>query len=99
MTNPTISLATFLALSAGISSLVPNKVISAVYLPKAGSTFRTEPNGEIMTVYPGMIETPPLERQNEWCFFKLYDGRGNAINPPAGWTECHNLDVNGFVGM
>ena len=74
MTNPTISLATFLALSAGISLLMPNKVISAVYTIKEGSTFRIEPNGEIMTIYPGMIETPPLERQNEWCFFNCMMG-------------------------
>ena len=72
--SPSLSIATFLALSAGISFLVPSKVFSAVYTIKEGSTFRTEPNGEIMTVYPGMIETPPLERQNEWCFFNCMMG-------------------------
>jgi len=95
--SPSLSIATFLALSAGISFLVPSKVFSAVYTIKEGSTFRTEPNGEIMKIDPIMIETPPLERQNEWCFFKLVDGWGKAINPPAGWTECYNL--NKFVGI
>ena len=72
--SPSLSIATFLALSAGISFLVPSKVFSAVYTIKEGSTFRIEPNGEIMTIYPGMIETPPLERQNEWCFFNCMMG-------------------------
>ena len=54
--------------------LFGTKVFSAVYTIKEGSTFRIEPNGEIMTIYPGMIETPPLERQNEWCFFNCMMG-------------------------
>tara|TARA_B100000459_G_C8477329_1_gene157048 strand:- start:14 stop:280 length:267 start_codon:yes stop_codon:yes gene_type:complete len=72
------------------------KVSAAVYTTKPETKFYTEPNGERINIGAEMIETPPLERKDYWCFFKLRDGRGAAINPPAGWTLCSNL--NKFVG-
>ena len=95
--RPCLSLSTLLVSLASISLLVPGQVLAALYTVKPGSTFRVEPNGEAMSVGPSFIETPALQMQNGWCFFKLRDGRGRPINPPAGWTECSNL--NKFVGM
>ena len=72
------------------------KVSAAVYTTKPGSKFHTEPNGERINVGAEMIETPALEKKDDWCFFKLRDGRGAVKNPPAGWTLCSNL--NKFIG-
>ena len=71
------------------------KVSAAIYTTKPGTKFYTQPNGEMMKVEPGLIQTPPLERKDGWCFFKRQNGR-EAANPPAGWTLCSNL--NKFVG-
>ena len=58
------------------------QVSAAVYTTKPETKFYTEPNGERINIGAEMIETPPLERKDDWCFFKLRDGRGAAINPP-----------------
>ena len=69
---------------------------AAVYTTKTGAKYYDEPNGKQINITPSLIETPPIKRTNEWCFFKLRDGRGNPMNPPAAWTQCSNLQK--FVG-
>ena len=72
------------------------KVSAAVFTTKLETRFYTEPNCERINIGVEMIETPPLERNDDWCFFKLRDGRGAVKNPPVGWTLCSNL--NKFIG-
>ncbi len=72
------------------------KVSAAVYTTNIGSKFYAEPNGESINIGAELIETPPLEKKDDWCFFKFRDGRGAAINPPAVCTLCSNL--NKFIG-
>ena len=69
---------------------------AAVYTTKNGTKYYTEPNGDQVYVKQPLIQAPPIEEKNEWCFFKLFDGRGNPMNPPAAWTKCSNLEK--FVG-
>ena len=76
--------------------VAPTQVYAAVYTTKNGTKYYTEPNGDQIYVKPSLIQTPPIEEKNEWCFFKLFDGRGNPMNPPAAWTKCSNLEK--FVG-
>ena len=83
----------FVALMLSIS--VPAS--AAVYTTKPEAKFYVEPHGDTINIKQPLIMTPPLERKDSWCFFKLVDGRGAALNPPAGWTKCASLDK--FVGV
>ena len=85
------------ALGFACCLLISTDSSAAVYTVKSGTTFHIEPNGELLKVFPGMVETPPLARKKEWCLLKMMDGRGAAINPQSGWTKCSNLHK--FVGF
>ena len=76
--------------------VAPTQALAAFYGAKPGTVFYTGPNGEAVEVGPALIQTLPLERRNEWCFFKLADGRGAPVNPPAAWAKCNSLGK--FVG-
>ena len=79
------------ALLIAFSLVTPTQALAAVYGTKPGTVFSTAPHGEVVEVGPHLIQTPALEFRDEWCLFKLVDGRGIPINPPAAWTKCSNL--------
>ena len=87
-------------IALALLALAPAQAFAAYYFTRPGTVFYTAPNGEVMDVGSHrLIQTPPLERKDEWCFFKLANGRGAPVNPPAAWTKCSNLDINGFAGV
>ena len=84
------------ALLVAFFLIAPTQVQAVTYGTKPGTVFYTAPNGQVVEVGPHLIKTPALEFRDEWCLFKLVNGRGTPINPPAAWTQCSNLQT--FIG-